>query len=238
MIGFDLMYLVFVGPFLLLSFWASYRVKSTFNKWRAYENSRRYTGADVARAILNASGCADVKVEHIAGSLSDHYDPTSRTLRLSDDTFASTSVAAAGVAAHEAGHAIQHKVSYPFLNFRSAIVPLASFGSRISWTLIMIGFLLMFFVQSSLGYYAAWAGVLLFSTVVVFQLITVPVEINASTRAKQILKEMQFVGPRESEAVNQVLNAAAWTYVAAALTGVAQLLYFLFRLGAFGSSDD
>lgn len=187
--------------------------------------------------LLDREGLHNVKVEHVRGSLSDHYDPTNRTLRLSDDTYSSNSIAAAGVAAHEAGHAIQHKVQYPLLGFRSAIVPLAGFGSNVSWILIMAGFLMMGFLGSTLGYYIAWGGVLLFGATVVFQLVTVPVELDASARAKKILPELGMGSPQEVKAVSSVLNAAAWTYVAAAATAIATLLYFLVRLGLFANDD-
>ena len=216
--------------------WASFKVKSSFKKWSGYRNSAGLTGAQVARMLLDREGLHNVKVEHVRGSLSDHYDPTSKTLRLSDDTYASNSIAAAGVAAHEAGHAIQHKVEYPLLGFRSAIVPLAGFGSNLSWILIMVGMGMMAFLQTPLGSYIAWAGVLLFGTVVLFQVVTVPVELDASSRAKKVLPEIGLGSPQEQKAVSQVLNAAAWTYVAAAATAIATLLYFLLRLGFF--SDD
>ncbi len=233
----DPLYFIFVGPCLLLSMWASFKVKSSFKKWATYRNSGGLTGAQVARMLLDREGLHNVKVEHVRGSLADHYDPTSKTLRLSDDTYDSTSIAAAGVAAHEAGHAVQHKVDYPLLGFRSAIVPLAGFGSNMSWILIMVGGAMMFFMQGGLGYYVTWAGVILFSAVVVFQLVTVPVELDASSRAKKILPEIGMGSPQEQKAVSQVLNAAAWTYVAAAATSIATLLYFLLRLGLFSSDD-
>ena len=234
---FDPLYFVFIGPCLLLSMWASFKVKSSFKKWSSYRNSGGLTGAQVARMLLDREGLHNVKVEHIRGSLADHYDPTSKTLRLSDDTYSSTSIAAAGVAAHEAGHAVQHKVDYPLLGFRSAIVPLAGFGSNMSWILILVGGGLMMFMQSPLGYYITWAGVILFSAVVLFQLVTVPVELDASSRAKKVLPEIGMGSPQEQKAVSQVLNAAAWTYVASAATSIATLLYFLVRLGFFGGDD-
>ncbi|HQI20571.1 MAG TPA: zinc metallopeptidase, partial [Leptospiraceae bacterium] len=133
MIHFDWSYLVMVGPFMLLSLWASFRVKRTFAKWNQEPNSAGYSGAEVARRVLDASGLSNVKIERVEGELTDHYDPSSKTLRLSDSTFDSTSVAAAGVAAHEAGHAIQDKVKYPMLAFRTSIVGMAGFGSNLSW---------------------------------------------------------------------------------------------------------
>lgn len=239
MMYFDPIYMIFVLlPTMGLSFWASMRVKSAFKKWSQYTNSRGISGAEVARLVLDRSGCSFVKVERIAGTLTDHYDPSSKTLRLSDSTYGSNSIAAAGVAAHEAGHAIQDKVNYPMLKFRSSIVGFANIGSKLSWVLIGVGTVLMFYVKSPLGYYAMLAGVIFFSITVVFQIITVPVEINASSRAKQVLRNLSFAGPKESVGVEAVLNAAAWTYVAAAIGAVAQLLYFLFRLGFLGGSDD
>lgn len=232
--GLDPVYFLFVGPTLLLSFWASSRVKSTFNRWNRVVTNGGYSGAEIARAILDSAGLHHVRVEPTSGSLSDHYDPTSKTLRLSEATYSSTSVAAAGVAAHEAGHALQDKVRYPMLTFRSAIVPLAGFGANISWILIMIGAFLMA-TAGAMGKTMVLVGIILFSTTVVFQLITVPVEIDASNRAKRVLREMRFATPEEGRGVSEVLNAAAWTYVAAATSSVATLLYFIFRFA--GGND-
>ncbi|MCB1189615.1 MAG: zinc metallopeptidase [Leptospiraceae bacterium] len=233
---FDPLYFLVVGPTMLLSMWASFKVRSAFNQWKQYANKGGYSGAHIARAILDASGLKNVRVEHVAGELTDHYDPTSKTLRLSDATYSSNSIAAAGVAAHEAGHAIQDKVNYPMLGLRSAIVPLASISSNLSWILIMGGMFLMV-LQGKIGYIVTLIGVLLFSVVVVFQLVTVPVEIDASRRAKQILKKMGYVEGKEAAAIDEVLDAAAWTYVAAAASGIATLLYYLLRLGFFRSDD-
>ena len=237
MIHFDWSYLVMVGPFMLLSLWASFRVKRTFAKWNQEPNSAGYSGAEVARRVLDASGLSNVKIERVEGELTDHYDPSSKTLRLSDSTFDSTSVTAAGVAAHEAGHAIQDKVKYPMLAFRTSIVGMAGFGSNLSWILIMIGFGMMSFLRSPLGYYIALAGVAFFGVVVVFQLITVPVEIDASNRAKQVLQSMAITRTGSGTGVNEVLNAAAWTYVAAAGTAVATLLYYALQLAGFRNRD-
>ena len=233
---FDPLYFMIVGPTMLLSLWASFRVKSAFRRWSEFPVSAGYSGAQVARAILDAAGLSRVRVEHTPGSLTDHYDPSTKTLRLSDSTYSSTSIAAAGVAAHEAGHAIQDKVQYPMLAFRSAIVPLASFGSWMSWLCIMGGMVLMW-LQAGLGYTVTIVGVVLFTVVVVFQLITVPVELDASRRAKRVLQDMHLVVGREGAAVSEVLSAAAWTYVAAALSAIATLLYYLVRLGLFSSDD-
>ncbi len=237
MIHFDWSYFVIVGPFMLLSLWASFKVKRTFAKWDQEQNSSGFSGAEVARRILDASGLGHVKVERVEGELTDHYDPSSKTLRLSDSTYDSNSVAAAGVAAHEAGHAIQDQVKYPWLQFRTSIVGMAGFGSNISWILIMVGFGLMTFMRSGFGYYIALAGVIFFGIVVVFQLITVPVEIDASNRAKQILQSMAITRTGSGTGVNEVLNAAAWTYVAAAGTAIATLLYYALQLAGIRRSD-
>lgn len=237
MLHFDWSYFIYVGPFMLLSLWASWQVKRAFTKWDRVPNSSGYSGADVARKILDSQGLFNVKVERVPGQLTDHYDPSSKTLRLSDSTHDSISVAAAGVAAHEAGHAIQDQVKYPMLAFRSAIVPLAGFGSTASWIIITAGFLMMSFLKSSLGYYIAVAGVALFGLVVLFQLITVPVEIDASNRAKKILQGMAISQTGSGTGVNEVLNAAAWTYVAAAGTALATLLYYAVQLAGFRSRD-
>ncbi|MCB1174969.1 MAG: zinc metallopeptidase [Leptospiraceae bacterium] len=239
MLYFDPLYFIVLLPTMALSLWASWRVRSTFQRWSQYQNSRQMSGAEVARLILDRSGCSQVAIEHVPGNLSDHYDPAAQTLRLSDDTYNSRSIAAAGVAAHEAGHAIQDKVHYPMLRLRTSIVGFARIGSWASWILIGVGTTLMFYLHSPLGYYAMIGGVIFFSATVFFQLVTVPVEINASSRAKEILRQHGFASGAEIQGVEQVLNAAAWTYVAAAIGAVAQLLYFLLRLGLFsGSTDD
>lgn len=238
MIGIDWTYFLYVGPFMLLSLWASWKVKSTFRKWDQEPNASGISGAQVARMILDRSSLQNVKVERVEGQLTDHYDPSSKTLRLSDATYDSTSVAAAGVAAHEAGHAIQDQVKYPMLQFRTAIVGMAGFGSNMGMIIITIGMLMMTMLGSKLGFYIAAAGVVLFSIVVVFQLITVPVELDASNRAKQLLQNMAITRTGSGTGVNEVLNAAAWTYVAAAATGIATLLYYVVRLAGFRSSDD
>lgn len=238
MIGFDWTYFIIVGPFMLLSLWASWKVKSSFNKWNQEPNASGITGAQVARMILDRSGLQNVKVERVEGQLTDHYDPSSKTLRLSDSTYDSVSVAAAGVAAHEAGHAIQDQVKYPMLQFRTAIVGMAGFGSNLSWIIIMAGMMMMTLLKSAFGFYIALAGVLLFGIVVLFQLVTVPVELDASNRAKQILQNMAIARTGSGTGVNEVLNAAAWTYVAAAATGLATLLYYALQLAGFRSRDE
>ena len=198
---------------------ASTKVRTTYAKYSQVGSQSGLTGAQVARKILNDAGLYDVQIEHIAGSLTDNYDPRSRVLHLSDTTYASPSIAAIGVAAHECGHAIQHKVGYAPLNLRSAFVPVAQFGSTIAWPLIIVGLLL----QSSFSHTLLTLGVWAFALSVIFQLITLPVEFDASRRAINILGNT-VLAPEEVEVTRQVLSAAALTYVAGAAAGILNLL--------------
>jgi hypothetical protein len=206
-------------PAILLSFWAQMKVKNTFDKYSRVKSSLNEKGASFARRLLDSLGLFDVKVERVSGYLSDHYDPTNKVLRLSNSTYNSQSVAALGVVAHEVGHAIQHQKSYKPLVLRNMSVPLASFGSNLSWIILIIGFL--FSIPQLL-----WGGIILFSFVVAFTLITLPVEFNASSRA---VKTLPLVGmpSGEVESVKKVLNAAAMTYVASALMAISQLIRML-----------
>ena len=225
------MYWVFVGPAILLAIWAQIRVKSAFATYSRVRTARGLTGAQAAQEVLRDAGIHDVAVEQVGGFLSDHYDPRQRTLRLSPKVYSSPSVAAVGVAAHEAGHAIQHAHNYGPLALRSFLVPTASFGSWLAFPLIFIGFLF-----GSLG--LAKIGIILFGGVVLFQLITLPVEFNASARAKRALASTGLVtDEQEMRGVSSVLTAAGWTYVAAALSALMQLLYFAYILGLFGRRD-
>ena len=185
--------------------------------------TRNLTGAEIARHLLDNQGLHDVRVEETQGFLSDHYDPRTRVLRLSPDVYRVPSVAAAGVAAHEMGHALQHSAGYAPLQLRSAIVPVVQFGSSLAPMLILIGFLLRFTTL-------AWIGVILFAGAVVFALITLPVEFDASRRAKALLSQGGIVSPEEAGGVSAVLNAAGWTYVAAAIAAIGQLLYYVLLL--------
>lgn len=199
---------------------ASFNVKSSFNKFSKYTNSRGITAQDVAMKILHNAGIYDVRIELIRGNLTDHYSPKEKVLRLSESVYNSTSIAAIGVAAHECGHAIQHQVGYFPLKLRSISVPLANIGSIFYWPLILIGLIL--------GYAGlAQIGVLLFSFVVAFQLITLPVEFNASKRALTILSETGVLIGEELTGAKKVLNAAALTYVAALFSSILQLLRLL-----------
>lgn len=185
------------------------------------------TGAQAAERILHAAGIYDVTVQHISGNLTDHYDPRNKTLSLSDSVYGSASVAAVGVAAHECGHAIQHQQSYAPLTIRSAIVPAANFGSFISWPLIVIGF----FITSSTGSLLINIGILCFSLTVLFQIVTLPVEFNASNRAVRILGETGILGEEELRGTRKVLGAAALTYVAGAASAILQLVRLLILSG-------
>ena len=229
MFFFDPIYFAFLIPGLLLSLWASARTKSAFKKWGKVK--ARMTGAQAARSMLDQAGLFDVKIGQAHGFLSDHYNPATKSLALSPDVFGRASISAVGVACHEAGHAIQHARGYAPLQLRSALVPVASIGSNLSWIVMMIGIFV-----SSMG--MIQLGILLFSATVAFQLVTLPVEFDASKRAKELVVNYGILAPSEQVGVSKVLNAAAWTYVAAAVTSILTLLYFLFRAGLLGGSDD
>ena len=202
--------LVIIGVIICLL--ASSRMKSTFNKYSRVRNHSGMTGREAAEQVLRGAGIYDVRVEHISGDLTDHYDPRTKVLRLSDATYNSTSVAAVGVAAHECGHAIQHATGYAPLKIRGALVPVANFGSTIAWPLILIG--LLFSSQSSMLFLNL--GIIAFSLAVLFQIVTLPVEFNASSRAIRILGSSGMLYEDEVDATKKVLSAAALTYVAGA----------------------
>lgn len=217
---FDSSYILFIIPPMLLLLYAQWRVKSTFNKYSKVPNQRGMSGAEVARALLDANGLRDIPVEMINGDLSDHYDPRSRTMRLSKSVYMSRSVAAVGIAAHETGHAIQQKHGYVPLQLRSAIAPAASVGSNIGWIMILGGVLIQ---MTAL----AWLGIAFFAAGTVFALITLPVEFNASSRAMNLMTTMGIVDRTEAAQNREVLNAAALTYVAGFVAALMQLLYWL-----------
>lgn len=219
---FDPVYFIFLAPALLLMLWAQFRVKSTFHK--AMQVPAPLSGAAAARHILDSAGVTDVGVEETYGFLSDHYDPTHRVLRLSPDVFRTRSAAAVGIAAHEAGHALQHAHNYAPLMVRNAAVPAARFGPGLSMILLMLGF----FMQSP---NLIWLGIIAFGGIVFFQVVNLPVEFNASTRAKQELNSLGIVDEQGAIAVRKVLNAAALTYVAATLQSILTLLYYIMRFG-------
>lgn len=215
--GLDPTYIfVIIGAVLVLG--ASALVNSTFRKYSAVRSLSGMTGAQAAQRILNQAGIYDVTIEHINGKLTDHYDPSNKVLRLSDSVYGDSSVAAIGVAAHECGHAIQHQHGYVPLRLRTAIVPLANFGSKISWPLIILGVFL------SMSQTLIYAGIILFSFAVLFQIVTLPVEFNASRRAVRILDDSGILYGEEVQITKKVLGAAALTYVAGAAASVLQLL--------------
>lgn len=210
--------LVLIGVVICLA--ASAKMRSTFSRYSRIRNHSGMTGREAAEQVLHRAGIYDVRVEHVSGNLTDHYDPRSKVLRLSDATYGSASVAAVGVAAHECGHAIQHATGYAPLAFRSALVPVASFGSTIAWPLILIG--LLFNSQSSVLFLNL--GILAFSLAVLFQIVTLPVEFNASSRAIRMLSGNGMLYEDEVQATRKVLTAAALTYVAGAASAILQLL--------------
>lgn len=222
----DPLYFIFIAPAMLLAFVAQTLVSSRYAA--ASRVPASMTGAQAARRILDSAGLHNVAIEQIPGHLSDHYDPSAKVLRLSPEVYGNATAASVGIAAHEAGHAIQDAVHYKPMILRSMAVPMASFGSNTAFILFFIGL----FVQALS--FLAWAGVFLFSFVVFFQLITLPVEFNASTRAKEQLGALGIVSPVQAQQVKKVLGAAAMTYVAAALMSLLQIVYLLFKLS--GSS--
>jgi Zn-dependent membrane protease YugP len=218
-------YLIFMAPAFILMMLTSWYVKSAYNKWSKVPSNSRMTGAQAAQRLIANSGLYGVTVEGVRGNLSDHYDPRTKTLRLSQGVANNASVAAVAIAAHELGHALQDSEDYIPLRFRAALVPAVNIGSWLGWILIMIG---LFLNMTNL----AWMGVLVFSGGVIFALATLPVELNASARAKQLLADTGIIqSEQERRGVNNVLNAAALTYVAALVTAVLQLLYFVSMIG-------
>jgi hypothetical protein len=223
MFFFDPTYMLFAGPPLLLGLWAQFKVKAAFNKYSQVPTQNGMTGAQAAMRILGHGGLGNVGVEMTEGMLSDHYDPGSKTLRLSEDVYSIPSIASVGVAAHEAGHALQDKTGYSALKLRSAMVPTVSIGSTLGPILFMIGL----FMHGVLGSSLAWVGLILFAGTALFAIVTLPVEFDASRRAKELLVSQGIVSQREMEGVNAVLDAAALTYVAAAAQAIMQLLYYV-----------
>lgn len=220
---FDPLYLILIGPAMLLALWAQMRVKSAYSKASRISVRSGLTGADAARAILRHHGLEnEVSIEMVPGRLSDHYDPRNRVLRLSPEVYRGRSLASVGIAAHEVGHALQHATNYGPLALRNGIVPLAGIGSNAAFFLFFIGLILSMQPLILLA-------IILFGAVVFFQIVNLPVEFNASARAKMELPALGIIGPDEEGAVRKVLSAAAMTYVAATLTAVLTLLYFIMR---------
>ena len=228
---FDPLYLMLMVPSLVISLWASWKTKSAFKKYSRVRSGRGLTGEQAARQLLNHAGIGDVKIVQTSGMLSDHYNPVNKTLALSENVYGSSSVAAIGVACHEAGHAIQHASRYGPLWLRSTLVPTANIGSSVGYLVMFVGLLL-----ASQG--IVLLGALLFSVVLLFQIVTLPVEFDASSRAKRLAVEQGIVTAQERRGIERVLNAAALTYVAAAVSTLLTLLYFLLRAGLLGGRDD
>ena len=233
--GIDIYYILLVLPAMLFSLWASARVNSTFKRYSQVRNSRGMTGADAARAVLAANGVTGVRIERISGNLTDHYDPRDNVIRLSDNVYDAATPAAVGVAAHEAGHAVQYATDYAPIKIRAAIVNVTNIGSKLSIPLILIGLLLMSIrslaAYSDFFYYVALFGVLCFGLCVVFQLVTLPTEYNASRRAKQTIESCNLLTLEEQQGVKKVLSAAALTYVAALSVAIANFLRLLMIVG-------
>lgn len=227
--GFDMTYLLLVLPCILLSLWASANVKSTFNKYSQQYSRRRLTGAEAAQRVLLANGVRGVRIERVSGELTDHYDPRTNVIRLSDSVYSSTSTAAIGVACHEAGHAVQYAESYAPIKLRAAVIPLTNFGSKIAMPLILLGILL-----SAFGAFSDTLvnlGIAAFGLSLVFQLITLPVEFNASRRALQTIESANLLTEEEQRGAKKTLTAAALTYVAATAVALAQLLRLIAIFG-------
>lgn len=227
--GFDWTYLVIVLPCILLSLWASSRVNSTFKRYSKQLSARHITGAEAAQRVLRASGVYGVQVQHVSGNLTDHYDPKSNVIRLSDSVYNSTSVAAIGVACHEAGHAVQYAQHYFPIKVRAAIIPITNIGSKLAMPLILLGIVLSFL--GNFSYTLVYLGILCFALTLVFQLVTLPVEFNASRRALEAIDQADLLSSDERRGAKKTLSAAAMTYVAATAVALAQLLRLILLFG-------
>ena len=232
----DITYLILVLPCVLLAAWASSNVNTTFKKYATQLSVRRITGAEAARRVLSANGVSGVRIERVAGNLTDHYDPRTNVIRLSESVYSSTSTAAIGVACHEAGHAVQYAQNYAPIKLRAAIIPITNFGSKLAMPLILIGLLL-----PALGYLSValvYVGIACFGLSVVFQLVTLPVEFNASNRAMRAIEDSNILTEEEQTGARKTLRAAALTYVAATITAIAQLLRLILLFGGRGRRRD
>lgn len=228
-------YLIFMLPALLLGLWAQARVKGTFNKYSKIKNSRNVTGEQMARMILDRNGLRNISVEHVRGDLTDHYDPKSGVIRLSSSVYNSTSIGAIGVAAHEAGHAVQDAEDYAPIRIRNSIVPVCNFGSRVGPIMIIIGCL---FANRNFGVGLMIFGIALFSLVAIFQLVTLPVEFDASARAIRVIRDSGMFMEEDVKGTKKVLKAAAMTYVAALISSIMQILYYAVRFLGVGRRND
>jgi len=223
--GFDWTYVVIVLPCIIIAMIASAKVNSTFKRYSKQMSSRRISGSEAAMRVLHANGVTNVRIERVAGNLTDHYDPKANVIRLSDSVYSSTSTAAIGVACHEAGHAVQHAEHYAPIKLRTAIIPLTNIGSMLAMPLILIGILF------STTYELVYIGIALFSLSLVFQLITLPVEFNASRRAMEAIENAEILSGDELKGARRTLTAAAMTYVAAVAVSAAQLLRLIILFG-------
>jgi uncharacterized protein len=236
-LGIDYLYWMMMLPALVLSGLASWRIRSAFARYAQVPARRGLTGAEVARQLLDDNGAQDVQIEAVQGSLVDHYDPRNRVLRLSTDVWGSHSIAALGVAAHEAGHALQHAQGYGPIHLRSALVPIASIGSNFAFLLFFVGIILAY-AMPALGQGLVIGGIILYAFAVLFTLVTLPVEFDASRRAVLALEQGGYLEADEVVGARRVLRAAAYTYLAAALTAIVQLLYLLLRSGLLGGRSN
>ena len=227
--GFDWTYLVLVLPCILLSLWASASVNSTFKKYSSQYSMRRLTGAQAAERVLWNNGVRNVRIERVSGNLTDHFDPQTNVIRLSDSVFDSTSTAAIGVACHEAGHAVQYAQNYGPIQLRAAIIPVTNIGSKLAMPLILLGLILSGLAEFS--YTLVYLGIACFGLSLVFQLITLPVEFDASRRAMQAIEQTGILTPDEAKGARKTLTAAAMTYVAATAVALAQLLRLILLFG-------
>lgn len=227
--GFDWTYLVIVLPCLILSMWASSSVNSTFNRYSKVLSRRRVTGADAAQRVLSANGVSGVRIQRVSGKLTDHFDPRTNVIRLSDSVYDSTSVAAIGVACHEAGHAVQYAQHYGPIKLRAAIIPITNIGSKLAMPLILAG--ILFSALDNFSYGLVYAGIACFTLSLIFQLVTLPVEFNASRRAIRTIEDTGLLNEEEQQGAKKTLKAAAMTYVAATAVALAQLLRLLVLFG-------
>lgn len=233
--GFDFTYLVLVLPFMLLSLWASMRVNSTFKRYSSQLSSRRITGAQAAQRVLQSNGVYGVQITRVSGNLTDHYDPRTNTIRLSDGVYDSTSTAAIGVACHEAGHAVQYANNYGPIKLRAAIIPVTNIGSKLAMPLIILGILLS--AVGTLSYTLVYVGIACFGLSLVFQLVTLPVEFNASRRAINAIENGNILTQDELTGAKKTLSAAAMTYLAAAAVSLTQLLRLILLFGGRRNDD-
>ena len=227
--GFDWTYIVLVLPCIIFSMWASSSVNSTFKRFSQKYSSRRITGAQAAQRVLSHNGVSGVRIERVSGNLTDHYDPRTNVIRLSDSVYDSTSVAAIGVAAHEAGHAVQYARHYAPIHFRAAIIPITNIGSKLAMPLILLGLVLNFMGGISTG--LIYLGIAAFALSLLFQVVTLPVEFNASRRAMRAISDAELLTADEQRGARKTLTAAAMTYVAATAVALAQLLRLLVLFG-------